>query len=90
MGLIVPGHDRAHREGPHRPQGGCSTRVDKAVLWLMIAALALRVVAPQLAPAPTWRGSASPPPAGSPGLRHPRLAVHSHSCVQPRIDGREH
>ena len=49
MGLIMPAMIVRIAKG-HTGRKVAFDRVDKAVLWLMIAALALRVVAPQLAP----------------------------------------
>jgi uncharacterized protein involved in response to NO len=63
--------------------------MDKAVLWLMIAALVLRVVAPQLAPGAylLWVSLAAAGWALAFAILAWRVIPF---LLAPRIDGREH
>ena len=88
MGLIVPAMIVRIARG-HTGRKVVFASADKAVLWLMIAALALRVVAPQLAPGAylAWVGLA----AAGWSLAFAILAWRVIPfLLAPRIDGREH
>lgn len=88
MGLIMPAMIVRISKG-HTGRKVAFERVDKAVLWLMIAALALRVVAPQLAPGAylAWVSLA----AAGWSLAFAVLAWRVIPfLLAPRVDGREH
>ena len=88
MGLIMPAMIVRISKG-HTGRKVAFDRVDKAVLWLMIAALALRVVAPQLAPGAylAWVSLA----AAGWSLAFAILAWRVIPfLLAPRVDGREH
>ena len=88
MGLIMPAMIVRIAKG-HTGRKVAFDRVDKAVLWLMIAALALRVVAPQLAPGAylAWVSLA----AAGWSLAFAILAWRVIPfLLAPRVDGRDH
>ena len=88
MGLIMPAMIVRIAKG-HTGRKVAFDRVDKAVLWLMIAALALRVVAPQLAPGAylAWVSLA----AAGWSLAFAILAWRVIPfLLTPRVDGRDH
>jgi len=88
MGLIVPAMIVRISKG-HTGRKVSFEAADKAVLWLMIAALALRVVAPQLFPG-AYLACVSLAAAGWAAA----FAILAWRVIpfllQPRIDGREH
>lgn len=88
MGLIVPAMIVRISKG-HTGRKVTFEAMDKAVLWIMIAALALRVGAPQIAPGayPLWIGLAAAAWAAAFAILAWRVVPF---LLQPRIDGREH
>lgn len=88
MGLIVPAMIVRISKG-HTGRKVAFEAMDKAVLWLMIAALVLRVVAPQLAPGAylLWVSLAAAGWALAFAILAWRVIPF---LLAPRIDGREH
>lgn len=88
MGIIVPAMIVRISKG-HTGRKVAFEAADKAVLWLMIAALALRVLAPQLFPAAylAWIGLAAAGWFAAFALLAWRVIPF---LLAPRIDGREH
>lgn len=88
MGLIVPAMIVRISKG-HTGRKVTFEAMDKAVLWLMIAALVLRVVAPQLAPGAylLWVSLAAAGWALAFAILAWRVIPF---LLAPRIDGREH
>ena len=88
MGVIVPAMIVRISKG-HTGRKVAFEAADKAVLWLMIAALALRVLAPQLFPAAylAWIGLAAAGWFAAFALLAWRVIPF---LLAPRIDGREH
>ena len=88
MGVIVPAMIVRISKG-HTGRKLAFEAADKAVLWLMIAALALRVVAPQLFPSAylAWIGLAAAGWLAAFTLLAWRVIPF---LLAPRIDGREH
>jgi uncharacterized protein involved in response to NO len=88
MGIIVPAMIVRISKG-HTGRKVAFDAADKAVLWLMIAALALRVLAPQLFPAAylAWIGLAAAGWFAAFALLAWRVIPF---LLAPRIDGREH
>ncbi len=88
MGLIIPAMIVRISKG-HTGRKVAFETIDKAVLWIMIAALALRVVAPQLAPGAylLWVELAAAGWAAAFAILAWRVMPF---LFAPRIDGREH
>lgn len=88
MGLIIPAMIVRISKG-HTGRKVLFEAMDKAVLWIMIAALALRVVVPQLAPGAylLWVDLAAAGWAAAFAILAWRVIPF---LLQPRIDGREH
>lgn len=88
MGLIVPAMIVRISKG-HTGRKVAFDATDKAVLWIMIAALVLRVVLPQLAPGayPAWVGLAAAGWSAAFALLAWRVIPF---LLRPRVDGREH
>lgn len=88
MGLIVPAMIVRISKG-HTGRKVSFEAADRAVLWLMIAALALRVVAPQIFPGAYlgWVGLAATGWAAAFAILAWRVIPF---LLQPRVDGREH
>lgn len=88
MGLIIPAMIVRISKG-HTGRKVTFEAMDKAVLWIMIAALALRVVAPQLAPGAylLWVDLAAAGWAAAFAILAWRVIPF---LLRPRIDGREH
>ena len=88
MGLIVPAMIVRISKG-HTGRKVMFDAADKAVLWIMILALFLRVIAPQLAPAAylLWVGLAAACWFAGFAILAWRVIPF---LLQPRIDGREH
>jgi len=88
MGLIVPAMIVRISKG-HTGHKVSFEAADKAVLWLMIAALALRVVAPQVLPDAyvVWVALAAAAWAAAFAILAWRVVP---LLFRPRIDGREH
>ena len=88
MGLIIPAMIVRISKG-HTGRKVSFDAMDKAVLWIMIAALALRVMAPQIAPGAylLWVDLAAAGWAAAFAILAWRVIPF---LLQPRIDGREH
>jgi uncharacterized protein involved in response to NO len=88
MGLIVPAMQIRIAKG-HTGRKVVFEPVDKAVLWLMMAALVLRVVAPQIAPAAyaLWLALAAAGWLAAFAILAWRLIPF---LLQARVDGKEH
>ena len=88
MGLIIPAMLIRIAKG-HTGRKVVFDRFDKLALWIMIAAFALRVVAPQIAPAayPLWILLAACGWFSGFGILAWRLIP---LLLQARVDGREH
>lgn len=88
MGLIIPAMITRIAKG-HTGRPVVFDRVDKAALWLMLAAFVARVVAPQLFPAEyrTWLWLAALGWGGCFAIITARITPF---VLRPRIDGKEH
>ena len=88
MGLIVPAMIVRISKG-HSGRKVTFDAMDKAVLWVMIAALVLRVVAPQIAPGAylLWVDLAAAGWVAAFAILAWRTIPF---LLQPRVDGREH
>jgi uncharacterized protein involved in response to NO len=88
MGLIIPAMLVRISKG-HTGRKVVFDRADKAVLWIMIAAVLLRVVAPQLDPGhyAMWLTAAAGGWLAGFGMLALRLAP---LLLAPRVDGKEH
>jgi uncharacterized protein involved in response to NO len=88
MGLIVPAMIVRISKG-HTGRKVTFDAMDKAVLWVMIAALMLRVVAPQIAPGAylLWVDLAAAGWVAAFAILAWRVIPF---LLQPRVDGREH
>jgi uncharacterized protein involved in response to NO len=88
MGLIVPAMLVRIGKG-HTGRKVVFDRGDKAALWIMITAAAIRLVAPQLAPAgyPLWLALAAAGWLAGFGIVGRRLIP---LLFAPRVDGKEH
>lgn len=88
MGLIIPAMIVRISKG-HTGRKVTFDAMDKAVLWIMIAALALRVVAPQLVPGAylLWVDLAAAGWVAAFAILAWRVIPF---LLKPRVDGREH
>jgi uncharacterized protein involved in response to NO len=88
MGLIVPAMITRISKG-HTGRKAAFDALDKAVLWLMLAALAVRVLLPQLLPEryPLWIHLSATLWLAAFALLGWRVIPW---LLQPRVDGKEH
>jgi uncharacterized protein involved in response to NO len=88
MGLIIPAMLIRIAKG-HTGRKVVFEPIDRAVLWIMIGAFLLRVLAPQLLPASyaLWLALAAGGWLAGFGILAWRLIPF---LLQPRVDGKEH